>query len=325
MPENKGYIKLHRSILDWEWYGDIKTRALFMHLLICANWEDTGYMGRVIKRGQLCSTVKELAERNGLTTKEIRTALAHLQATGEITIHTTPHFSIFTIANYDTYQGESTGANKGQTEFAEKGKQNGKPKGKPYQPETANETALENGSIIGYFGNEDLPSGKQEIPERANERANQTANKGQTEFAEKGKPSLLYKEKRNIRSEEYARTRASGAAQNIFETAIEEYNDICKSLPPFKGELNYHQAHLVQEAFKALHGGTFGEYFKLVESSDYLTGRTSRKFKADFLWLIRPENVEKVLSGKYAVTYGSAVQQTGKKDYSGSLWDDEEG
>ena len=136
------------------------------------------------------------------------------------------------------------------------------------------------------------------------------------------RPTLF---KSNIQSTEEQNTRASGAAQNIFETAVEEYNDICKSLPPFKGELNYHQAHLVQEAFKALHGGTFGEYFKLVESSDYLTGRTSRKFKADFLWLIRPENVEKVLSGKYAVTYGSAVQQTGKKDYSGSLWDDEEG
>lgn len=86
MADTNGYIKLHRSILSWEWYSDIKTRGLFIHLLLSARWEDTLCMGQVIKRGQLCTTVRELSELNGLTSKKVRTAIVHLQTTGEITI-----------------------------------------------------------------------------------------------------------------------------------------------------------------------------------------------------------------------------------------------
>lgn len=64
------------------------------------------------------------------------------------------------------------------------------------------------------------------------------------------------------------------------------------------------------EAFKELHGVSFAEYFRRVEASDYLTGRTSRGYKTDFNWLIRPGNVAKVLSGKYDRNYGSGTTQS---------------
>ena len=28
-----GYIKLYRSLLNWEWYDDINTKTVFLHLL----------------------------------------------------------------------------------------------------------------------------------------------------------------------------------------------------------------------------------------------------------------------------------------------------
>lgn len=59
------------------------------------------------------------------------------------------------------------------------------------------------------------------------------------------------------------------------------------------------------EAFKELHGVSFAEYFQRVEGSAFLTGNSSSSFKADFNWLIRPENVAKVLSGKYDKNYGN--------------------
>ena len=32
-----GYIKLYRSLLDWEWYDDTVTKCLFLHLLLTVN------------------------------------------------------------------------------------------------------------------------------------------------------------------------------------------------------------------------------------------------------------------------------------------------
>lgn len=34
-----GFILLHRSILRWEWYGDLNTARLFIHLLLTVNYE----------------------------------------------------------------------------------------------------------------------------------------------------------------------------------------------------------------------------------------------------------------------------------------------
>jgi hypothetical protein len=35
-----GWIKIHRSILEWEWYEDTNTFRLFMHLILKANHKD---------------------------------------------------------------------------------------------------------------------------------------------------------------------------------------------------------------------------------------------------------------------------------------------
>ena len=268
--------------------------------------------------------MRELSELNGLTSKEVRTALVHLQTTGEITIQSTPHFSIFTIVNYETYQGEIRGANKGQTELPENGKPKGKQNGKPILPETANGFPLENGFATANESDEQSADGKQICTSGANQRANETANKGQTEIAEKGKPTYLSKNKEILRSEETVRTRASGAVSNVLATAVREYNENCKSLEPLTGELSYHQGRLVVEAFKELHGVSFAEYFRRVEGSAFLTGKRSSSFKADFNWLIRPENVAKVLSGKYDKNFesGAVTTSPAKKDYDEPLWDD---
>lgn len=100
-----GYIKLHRSIIEWEWYGDANTCRVFLHLLCTANYEVSKYMGRTIERGQAVFGRKKMAEELHLTEDQIRTAVEHLKSTSEITIETTNKFSIATIANYSKYQG----------------------------------------------------------------------------------------------------------------------------------------------------------------------------------------------------------------------------
>ena len=117
---NNGWIKLHRSFLDWEWYDDNKTFKLFIHLLLMANHEEKKYRGEVIKRGQVMTGVSLLAEQTKLSVKSVRTSLNKLKRTNEVAIETSPQGSIIQIVNYDKYQTVANEtANEGQT----KGKQ----------------------------------------------------------------------------------------------------------------------------------------------------------------------------------------------------------
>ncbi len=51
--QKKGFIALQRSILEWEWYNDIPTKTLFIHILLKANFKDKNWQGHLVKRGEL--------------------------------------------------------------------------------------------------------------------------------------------------------------------------------------------------------------------------------------------------------------------------------
>lgn len=99
-----GWIKLHRSLLDWEWYRDIPVRIIFEHLLLTANFEDRNWKGQIISRGTLITSLSTLASETGLTNQQTRTALNKLKSTNNITIKATNKYQAVTIVNYGVYQ-----------------------------------------------------------------------------------------------------------------------------------------------------------------------------------------------------------------------------
>ena len=101
---NLDYIKLSRKILEWEWYSDINTKTLFLHMLLKANWKDGRFQGIEIPRGSFTSSYQMLAMETGLTVKNVRTSLEHLKKTEEVAVSRHPKFSVFTIKNYIKYQ-----------------------------------------------------------------------------------------------------------------------------------------------------------------------------------------------------------------------------
>ena len=101
-----GWVKIHRKIIEWEWHNSPATLSLFIHLLLLANHDDKEWHGVEVKRGQLVTGRKKLAECTGLSEQQIRTSLNRLKSTKEITISTTKKYSIVTICNYETYQLE---------------------------------------------------------------------------------------------------------------------------------------------------------------------------------------------------------------------------
>lgn len=100
-----GFIKLHRSMLDWGWYRDGNTVRVFLHLLLTANWEASDFLGRRVERGQAVFGLRSLGKQTGLSIQQVRTALEHLKSTNEITLETTNQYSVATVVNFGKYQG----------------------------------------------------------------------------------------------------------------------------------------------------------------------------------------------------------------------------
>lgn len=104
MDKSGNYIKLSRSILEWEWWSDINTYRVFTYMLLKANWKDTSYKGTTVPRGSFVSSLSSLSNDTNLTINEVRTALKHLTQTGEVTSTSHGKFTVFTVKNYCCYQ-----------------------------------------------------------------------------------------------------------------------------------------------------------------------------------------------------------------------------
>lgn len=110
-----GYINLHRKLIEWEWYSDPNTKSLFIHLLLTASWKDAKWHGIEVKRGDVVTGRKELSRILGISEQSIRTSMARLKSTSEITSKTTNKYSVISINNYDTYQQINQPANQQST------------------------------------------------------------------------------------------------------------------------------------------------------------------------------------------------------------------
>ena len=113
----EGWITLHRKLLEWEWYDDIPTCRLFIHLLLRANYKPCKWHGQTLNEGELITSIGSLSEETGLTERQVRTALDKLKNTGEIDKQTTNKFTLVKVRNYAVYQGydKQTKSSKRQT------------------------------------------------------------------------------------------------------------------------------------------------------------------------------------------------------------------
>lgn len=118
-----GFISLHRTMLNWDWYDDINTTRLFIHLLLRVNFTDANWHGTKVERGSIITSYEKLARETKLSVKKVRTALNKLKSTGEVTCKSTNKYTLINVVNYNKYQdidyakGKQTDkqkANKGQ-------------------------------------------------------------------------------------------------------------------------------------------------------------------------------------------------------------------
>lgn len=116
----KGWVKIYRELQEWEWYTKPEMVHLYIHLLLSANHTTVKWQGVTVKRGQLVTSISQLSKNTGLSVQSIRTCLARLKSTSEITIETTKAYTLITICNYGRYIEKDSESNKASNKDSNK-------------------------------------------------------------------------------------------------------------------------------------------------------------------------------------------------------------
>jgi hypothetical protein len=104
MLQMSGWIKLHRQVLNWEWYDDANAFRVFLHLILKSNHKEKRYRGIDLTVGSVITSRDILASEVGMSVQQLRTALNKLKSTNEITIKTNGQGTIIQVVNYEKYQ-----------------------------------------------------------------------------------------------------------------------------------------------------------------------------------------------------------------------------
>ena len=267
-----GWIKIFRRFLDWEWYSDGNMVRLFLHLLLRANYEDKRWRGMVVSRGQLITSLESLSNETHLSVRNIRTCLQRLLETGEIDKQTTSKFTIITICKYDSYQ---------QIE--------------DHKRQTNDKQAT----------NERQTNDKQATSKR------QQHKKERSKELKKERNKYIDISDDISSSDDYSSDAAKGRTDykkliSFFNRTMDEAKAViprCKSCDGKRKE--YVNGRIREHGLDAVY-----EMITKAAASDFLNGGGSRGFVADFTWLFRPSNFQKVLEGNY-----DNRQTHGKRDY----------
>lgn len=114
MAEKSTYIKMDRNLRFWRWFKSPKTVLVWIWLIMSANIEDHDFERETIRRGEVATSRKSISTATGLTEREVRTALDHLKATGEVSVRIRPKYQVITILRYNDYQDVPSGKTSGR-------------------------------------------------------------------------------------------------------------------------------------------------------------------------------------------------------------------
>lgn len=105
MAKQRAYILLYESFLDWEWADEPIMVALFVRLLLLANYlPNHRYRGKEQPVGAVLTSRKELARALGLHPHTVMSRLRKLEKSGEIKIKTSGNGLQIDIVKYAEYQ-----------------------------------------------------------------------------------------------------------------------------------------------------------------------------------------------------------------------------
>ena len=267
MIEN-GYIKLFRQLTRWEWYQDANTMRLFLHLLLTVNYEPTRWRGVEVPRGARCASLRTLCKELKMTERSVRTALDHLKRTGEITVTVKiGEHSIFSICNFEKYQKNDTVNDT--------------------LSDTLNDTPKKRSNR--YVSTESKREKKQ------TDTLNDTVNDTLSDTPPTHLHTFIKEIKEDKEDKElYALTR--GECSGV----VDSFNSICTDLKKVRSltDTRLDAIRSASDTVKAF--GGWDELFHVVQNSDFLSGRSGNWNGCGFDWILKPDNLVRIIEGQYS-------------------------
>jgi hypothetical protein len=99
-----GYVRLHRTLPDWEWYHDDACLRLLIHLLMRVNWKPGRWKGIDVHPGSTVTSMERMADSLGWSRSKLRHTLDKLKSSGDVATTTTNHWTTVTLVNWAKYQ-----------------------------------------------------------------------------------------------------------------------------------------------------------------------------------------------------------------------------
>ena len=336
---DRGWIKIYRSLLDWEWFDDAETLRLFIYLLLNANYEDKKWRGMVVERGQYVASFRTLAVALGISVKKVRTRLQRLSDSGAIAMDRAHSFTTITISNYDTYQ--DTDATDGHTR--------GTPKSQKRAHQRAHQISELTNRTPAKYEDDDFGKGTPKGTQRAHQRAttkedkkirslskeevaNATSKKRATKKG-KGESGEDPKSKNAHKTPTEASTETLEGGMDRLHTEGDKTPQSTNLEPSGADEAKRIDYEAIKSRWNEETGGALGklvmitgrrremvrariretsvdDFFTMIHnaaSSSFLRGESQRGWVANFDWCIRPNNYPKVLEGRYNDHEGEGV------------------
>ena len=256
-----GWIKLHRKMREWQHYQRPSVRLVFEELLFCANTKAGWFHGIKVKRGETMASVSTIEEYTGFSRKTVIKALAMLEESGEIRREKYGNYTKTIICKFDHYQGDNK-------------KQSGGNITPPTPPPS---------TPIDTPPTPPPSTPEQELKKDKKEKNNIDAN-ASSSGAFAPDPDLSSQE-----SVDFV------GLMKFFNRTMEEAGAIihrCKSCDGNRRE--FVRARIREHGLEAVY-----EMITKASQSDFLNGKSRSGWVADFTWLFRPSNFQKVLEGNY--------------------------
>ncbi len=118
-----GWVKLHRTLIDWEWWDDHNATRLLTYLLCAVNYENKRWKGIDVKPGEIVTSFPKLAEHTGMSVKQVRVAMDKLISSGEVAREKAREGQLITLRKWDKLQSKD---NEGASSKADGGQEEGR-------------------------------------------------------------------------------------------------------------------------------------------------------------------------------------------------------
>lgn len=96
-------IILDKDFVDFEWYRNANTKAIYIHFLLNASVKERRYEGKLLPKYSFVSSVSKIAEACGISIKAVKIAIEHLEKSGHIRKKSGNKYTIFTVNSYEDY------------------------------------------------------------------------------------------------------------------------------------------------------------------------------------------------------------------------------